>query len=395
MSVKAFCPKRMRSDFPILSRGDLIYLDQAATALKPQCVVDAIYHYYAQESGTVHRAIYDLSAVVTQKYESVREKVGHFIHAGRKEEVVFTKGTTDGINLLANSLNLQAGDEVLISAMEHHSNIIPWQLACQRTGAKLKVIPVTEEGSFNLDAFQNMLSKHTKLVSIAHMTNVTGTIYPVQAIIDKAHLVGAQVMLDGAQAIAHLPVDVQALDVDYYVFSGHKMYGPTGIGILYGKYELLEALSPYQGGSDMIEAVSFDTSTFQPPPLKFEAGTPPIASVIGLGAAIDYLNTLDREAAYQWEMELCQRAVHGLSDEKVLGKGSLLSFVINGCHPLDVGTLLNLRGIAVRTGHLCSQPTMDHFGIQHAIRASFSPYNTIEEVEIFLDAISAIKKDLR
>ena len=279
--------------------------------------------------------------------------------------------------------------------MEHHSNIVPWQLACRHTGAKLRIIPVTQEGEFDLDEFQNMLSEQTRLVSVAHMTNVTGTIYPVQTIIEKAHAVGAQVVLDGAHAIAHLSVDIQALDVDYYVFSGHKLYGPTGIGILYGKYELLEALSPYQGGSDMIETVSFAGSTFQAPPLKFEAGTPSIASVLGLGAAIDYLNTFDREAALQWEIELKQRALEGLSDAQILGNGHLLSFVLDDCHPLDVGTFLNLKGIAVRTGHLCSQPTMDQFRVQHAIRLSFGPYNTFEEVDAFLETLSAIKKDLQ
>ena len=394
MSVKTFCPKEIRADFPLLDSEDLIYFDSAATALKPRCVIDAIQRYYAEESGTVHRAIYDLAANATQKYDLVREKVQQFLGARHKEEIVFTKGTTGGINLLAHSIQLQQGDEVLISAMEHHSNIVPWQLACQRTGAQLKVIPVTEDGSFDLGAFEQLLSEKTKLVSIAHMTNVTGTVYPVEIVIEKAHAAGAKVILDGAQAIVHLPVDVQALDVDYYVFSGHKLYGPTGVGILYGKYELLEALSPYQGGGDMIETVSFARTTFQPPPLKFEAGTPPIASIMGLGAAIDYVNTLDREAALQWEMELRQAAVTGLSDATIFGQGHLLSFVLDGCHPLDVGTLLNLKGIAVRTGHLCSQPTMTHFGVQHAIRLSFSPYNTLQEVDAFLTALSDIKKDL-
>ena len=396
-----FDVKSIRKDFPILKRKvndkPLVYFDNAATSQTPQQVIDVIVDYYSNYNANIHRGVHALSQEATDAYEQARIKLQKHFNIPNAYQTLFTSGTTHGINIVASGYAkiLEQGDEVIVSALEHHSNIVPWQLACRHTGAKLRIIPVTQEGEFDLDEFQNMLSEQTRLVSVAHMTNVTGTIYPVQTIIEKAHAVGAQVVLDGAQAIAHLSVDVQALDVDYYVFSGHKLYGPTGIGILYGKYELLEALSPYQGGSDMIETVSFAGSTFQAPPLKFEAGTPSIASVLGLGAAIDYLNTFDREAALQWEIELKQRALEGLSDAQILGNGHLLSFVLDDCHPLDVGTFLNLKGIAVRTGHLCSQPTMDHFRVQHAIRLSFGPYNTFEEVDAFLETLSAIKKDLQ
>ena len=373
----------LRSDFPLLNQSNApIYLDSAATALKPKPVIDAINTYYSQESGTVHRAVYQLAQVASEKYSAVRDKAKAFLNAKRSDEVIFTKGTTDGINLIAATFPFKPGDEILISAMEHHSNIVPWQLIAKKTGAAVKMIPVTPEGDLDLAAFQTLLSPKTKLVSIAHMTNVTGTIYPVEKVIELAHAAKAKVFLDGAQAAPHLNIDVQKLDVDFYAFSGHKLYGPTGIGILYGKYELLDGLQPYQGGSDMIDQVSFDGSTFQKPPLKFEAGTPSIANVMGLGAAFDYVKNHCID-----ESELTSFAITELSkipNLRILGepksRGPLVSFVIDGAHPLDVGTLLGLKGVYVRTGHLCSQPTMQHFGITQAIRMSFGLYNTAEDV---------------
>ena len=329
----------------------------------------------------------------------MRRKAQTFIHAARPEEIIFTRGTTDGLNLIAQTFALNPGDEILISAMEHHSNIVPWQMLAARTGAVLRAIPVDDFGDLNLDALQTMLSPQAKLLSIAHMTNVTGTIYPIQTVIEMAHNVGCKVCIDGAQAAPHLPIDVQDLDADFYVFSGHKLYGPTGIGILYGKYALLESLPPYQGGSDMIDQVTLQTSTYQKPPLKFEAGTPSIAAVLGLGAAIDYL-TAHRNPEHEKAL-LCYAleklpTVPGL---RILGcpknRGPLITFIIDDVHPLDVGTLLDLKRICVRTGHLCSQPTMQRFGISAAIRISFGLYNTYADIDQCTQALCSVLQQLK
>ena len=384
----------LRDQFPMLQDENLVYLDSAATSLTPQCVIDAISNYYSKGRGTVHRAVYDLAEGASALHHQTREKCAKFINASSSDEIVFTKGTTDSINLLANSLSFDAGDEILVSAMEHHSNIVPWQAVAKRSGAVLRIIPVTCDGDLDMDAFEAMLGPKTRLVSIAHMTNVTGTIYPVKDVIEKAHTVSALVMLDGAQAAPHLTIDVQALDVDFYAFSGHKLYGPTGVGVFYGKYEHLEKLSPYQMGSDMIDQVSFKRSTFQKPPLKFEAGTPAISSIIGLGAAFDFVSQNRKEAL----TDDAQKALESIPGLKILGnpkmRGPLFSFTIDGLHPLDVGMLLNLKGICVRTGHLCSQPTMQHFGITEAIRISFGLYTTTDEIERFKSALLEVVSTL-
>lgn len=389
-----FCNKE---GFPQLQKEGVIYFDSAATALKPQCVIDAITRFYSLEYGTVHRAIYDFAESATAKYSAVRTQIQKFLNAASPEEIIFTKGTTESINLVASSFGsfLKAGDEVLISQMEHHSNIVPWQLVCQRTGAVLKIIPMNEKGELILGP----ITPRTKIVSIAHISNALGTLNPIKEIIQLAHAQGAKVLIDGAQSAGHLPIDVQDLDADFFAFSGHKVFGPTGVGILYGKKELLEKMPPYQGGGDMIEKVTFARTTFQKPPLKFEAGTPMIAEVIGLGAALSYIESLGRANIWAHGQELLAYATQKLSPYvRILGtalqKGPILTFVIHGIHPLDLGTLLNLRKIAVRTGHLCAQPALDHFGVTAAVRLSFAPYNTIEEIDVFTDALQEIISQL-
>lgn len=399
--MQVFDVWRIRKDFPMLKKTmngkALIYLDSAATAQKPYPVIQAMQRFYTEEYGTVHRAVYELAAHSTEMYTAVRGKVQKFINAAEEEEIVFTRGTTESINLVAHSFGkafIQAGDEIIISEMEHHSNIVPWQLFCKEHGVKLNFIPINENGELRLDVFDEILSEKTKLVSIAHIANATGTINPIKEIIKRAHSVGAKVMIDGAQAASHLVIDVQDLDADFYAFSGHKMYGPTGVGILYGKQELLEAMPPFLGGGDMVEEVFMDHATFQPAPLKFEAGTPSIGQVIGLGAAIDYLESIGRESIDAWHTKLLQYATEKFSAIKglrILGtaseKSSIISFTFDGLHPLDLGTILGLKGIAIRTGHLCAQPTLRHFGITTAARLSFGIYNTTEEVEHCVNAI--------
>lgn len=387
----------MKKDFPIFKNKQLTYLDSAATTQKPQLVIDAIRRFYEEEYGTVHRAVYSLAARATEKYNLVREKVQHFIHAQEKEEIVFTKSTTEAINLVAAVFPFAPGDEILISEMEHHSNIVPWQLACARTGARLKVIPISDTGEILLDAYKKLLSPRTKLVSVAHISNVLGTLNPISEMAALAHAHGAKILVDGAQSIAHLAVDVQKLDVDFFVFSGHKAYGPTGIGVLYGKKELLEKLPPYQGGGDMVETVTFEKTTYQKPPLKFEAGTPMIAEVIGLGAALDYLNQTGLTFIAAKEHELLKEATQKLLEIpglRILGtapnKGAIISFVIEGVHPLDLGTLLDLRGIAVRTGHHCAQPLLRRFGLTAATRVSFGVYNSSEDIKALIQALKEI-----
>ena len=399
--VNPFDVRRVREDFPMLKKmmngRHLIYLDTAATSQKPQSVIDAIHTFYSLEYGTVHRAIYELAAHSTEMYSTVRTKVQQFIGAREEEEIIFTRGTTESINLVAHSYGrafLKKGDEIIISEMEHHSNIVPWQLLAKERGLKLKYIPMSLEGELRLDVFKELLSERTKLVSVAHIANATGTINPIEEIISLAHQAGAKVLIDGAQAASHLPLNVEALDVDFYAFSGHKIYGPTGIGVLYGKRELLKDMPPFIGGGDMIETVTMEESTFQDPPLRFEAGTPSIAEVIGLGAAIDYIESLGRENIEEWLNHLLSHATEKLlevSGLKIIGtakkKGPIISFVLDDLHPLDLGTLLGLKGIAIRTGHLCAQPALSRFGLKSIARISLGIYNTLSDIDNAVEAI--------
>lgn len=400
---------KVRSDFPMLSRTmhgkPLIYLDSAATAQKPQAVIDCVNDYYRDHCGTVHRAIYELSVYATQEYSSVRGRVAAFMNAEHVEEIIFTRGTTESINMVAYSFGkafIQPGDEVLISEMEHHSNIVPWQMMCEDRGAVLRVAPINDRGELILDEFAKLLNHKTKIVAITHISNALGTINPIKEIATMVHQTNAKLLVDGAQAAPHLSINVQDLDVDFYVFSGHKVYGPTGIGVLYGKKDLLNAMPPYQGGGDMIETVTFEKTTYNVLPMKFEAGTPMIAQVIGLGAAIDYMKNVGLQAIENYEQSLYHHAMEGMS--KIEGirfigtaehKASIISFLIDGLHPLDVGTMLDLKGIALRTGHLCAQPVMRHFGIPGTLRASFAFYNTKEEVDRFIVALQEAIRILR
>ncbi len=399
--VNSFDVRRVREDFPMLKKKmngrQLIYLDTAATSQKPQSVIDAIHTFYSAEYGTVHRAIYELAAHSTEMYSIVRTKVQHFVGAREEEEIIFTRGTTESINLVAHSYGrafLKKGDEIIISEMEHHSNIIPWQILAKEKGLKLKYIPMTLEGELRLDVFKELLTERTKLVSVAHIANATGTINPIEEIISLSHEVGARVLIDGAQAASHFRLNVESLDVDFYAFSGHKIYGPTGIGVLYGKRELLKDMPPFIGGGDMIETVTMEESTFQDPPLRFEAGTPSIGGVIGLGAAIDYIESLGRENIEKWLGQLLSHATEKLlkiSGLKVIGtskkKGPIISFVLDALHPLDLGTLLGLKGIAIRTGHLCAQPALLRFGLKSIARISLGVYNTLSDIDAAVEAI--------
>jgi cysteine desulfurase / selenocysteine lyase len=383
----------------------LVYLDSAATSLKPQAVIDAVSQFYTENYGTVHRAVYSLAGASTAHYNAVRSQVQQFLHAQSSDEIIFTKGTTEAVNLVAFSFGeafVQPGDEILISAMEHHSNIVPWQLMCQRKRAHLKIIPVLESGELDWEAYEKLLTPRTKLVSVAHISNVLGMINPIKKIVESAHRMGAKVFVDGAQSAPHLPIDVQDLGCDFFAFSGHKVYGPTGIGILYGKRELLRQMPPYQGGGDMIEAVSFEKTTFQEPPLKFEAGTPLIAEVIGLGAALDYVKSYGHAAIAAHEADLIRHAVQQLSQiegMKILGgienRSSLVAFNIEDVHPLDAATMLDLKGIAVRSGHLCAQPLLQRFGCTSALRLSIAPYNTVEEIAYFCAELASVAPALR
>lgn len=407
--MKTYDLQKIRADFPMLSKSmhgkPLIYFDNAATTQKPLVVIETVKDFYTNYYGTVHRAIYDLSVHATAAYQQVREEVRALLNAEKVEEIIFTKGTTEAINLVASSFGkafIKAGDEILISEVEHHSNIVPWQMLCEERGAQLKTIPVNDLGVLDLVAYRKLLSPKTRLVSIAHISNVLGTVNPIKEIVSLAHTKGAKVLIDGAQAASHMPVDVQDLNADFYVFSGHKFYGPTGIGVLYGKAELLNALPPYQGGGDMINAVTFERTTYADLPLKFEAGTPLIAEVLGLGAAIRYVKEIGFESIKKQEHLLLEKAtallkqIEGL---KIIGeapqKAALISFHVENAHPLDIATLLDLKGIAVRTGHLCSQPAMHRFGVSAVCRASFSFYNTEEEVAFFASALKDAIKSLR
>lgn len=397
----------IRKDFPILNRQvngqDLVYLDNAATSQTPRQVIDVIVDYYSRYNANIHRGVHTLSQEATDAYERARQKIRKHFNAEKAKEIILTSGTTHSINLVANGFSyfLSKGDEVLVSAMEHHSNIVPWQMLCEQTGAQLKVIPMNQNGELIMSDYKALLSSNTKLVFCNHVSNALGTINPVKEIIDEAHEVGAAVLIDGAQSAAHLSVDVQALDVDFYTASAHKMCGPTGVGMLYGKESWLEKLPPYQGGGEMIEEVTFEGTTYAGLPHKFEAGTPNIAGGIAFGAALDYLNDLGFEALAQYENHLLNYAtaqlkrIEGL---KIYGeaanKTSVISFNIEGVHPYDIGTILDKLGIAVRTGHHCAQPIMDFYQIPGTVRASFSFYNTKEEVDRLVEGVKKAKQML-
>ncbi|GAB4193936.1 MAG: cysteine desulfurase [Simkaniaceae bacterium] len=400
--------QRLRKDFPVLQQKvhgfPLIYLDTAATAQKPHAVIQAMSHFYAHQYGTVHRGAYHLSVKATDAYFAVRQKVKDWIHAASEEEIIFTKGTTDAINLVASSYGrmLQAGDEIILTVMEHHSNIVPWQLLAEQKHLKIHYVPIDAKGELDLGIFAQLLSKKTKIVSLAHVANSTGTVNPIEQVISLVRKTGAVVVIDGAQAAPHMPLDMQKLDADFYAFSGHKLYGPTGVGVLYGKKHLLEKMPPYQGGGDMIDAVSLQKTTYAPPPQKFEAGTPMIAEVIGLGAAMDYLKAIGMEAIQLHEQKLLDYAAEQLQQVpgmQFIGtakeKGAILSFIIEGLHPLDIASLLNAKGIAIRTGHLCAQPTLEHFGLKALCRASFGLYNTKEEIDLLFQQVKKIQELLK
>ena len=388
-----------RKDFPMIC-DEQIYFDTAATAQKPQVVIEALTDFYSHHYGTVNRGVYKLAREATDLYQGARQKVQRFLNAEHTEEIVFTRGTTASLNLLARSYGaafIRSGDAIIISEIEHHSNIVPWQMMCEERGAVLRIVPVNEAGELIFEEFVAQLDEKVKLVSLAHLSNVLGTLHPAQKIIEEAHKVGAHVCLDGAQAAAHLPVDVQALDVDFYAFSGHKLYGPTGVGVLYGKRELLEKMEPVEGGGDMIENVTLLETTYTRLPTKFEAGTPMIAEVVALGAAIDYLTEIGMDTVASWEQELLAYATKKLTQVeglKIIGtsphKGAIISFTIEKVHPLDLATLLDCRGIAIRTGHHCSQPAMERFGIQSTARLSFGIYNTFEEIDQFVVSLKSI-----
>ena len=397
---KAFNVRAIREQFPALSQKiynkNLIYFDNGATSQKPAMVLDAINQYYSKDNANIHRGVHFMSQHATTEYETARKTIQTYIHAKSSDEIIFTKGTTDGINLIASSYGelLAEGDEILITAMEHHSNIVPWQMLCQRKNLTLKVAPINLKGELITEEFDRLLTDKTKLVSVTHISNTLGTINPVAEIIKKAHAVGAKVVVDGAQSIQHMAIDVQALDCDFFVFSGHEVFGPTGIGVLYGKEALLEKMPPYQGGGDMIAKVTFERTTYNELPFKFEAGTPHIAGGICLGKAFEFLNGLDLQAIQTYEKEITEYAqdlLDTFEDLSIIGeakhKTSVVSFSIKGIHPFDIGTLLDKQGIAVRTGHHCTQPLMDFYKIPGTIRASFAFYNTKEEIDTFIEAV--------
>lgn len=404
---RTFNVDEVRNDFPILERlvngKPLVYLDNAATSQKPRNVIDAISHYYTHENANIHRGLHFLSELATEAYEGARLKVKEFLNAMSVSEIIFVRGATEGINLVANSLcrsgYFEDGDEIIISHMEHHSNIVPWQLLCDRRNLNLKVVPVNDKGEFIFEEFEKLLSDRTKLVSVVHISNALGTINPVKEIVKKAHERDIPVLLDGAQAVPHSKVDVQDLDCDFYVFSGHKVFGPTGIGVLYGKTEFLDKMPPFQGGGDMIREVSFEGTTFDDLPQKFEAGTPNIVGGIALGAAIDYMNSFKIQDIVDHEDSILKYATNRLSEIeglKIIGtsdnKASVISFIIEGIHPYDIGTIIDTDGIAIRTGHHCTMPLIKRFGLPATARASFSIYNRIEDVDQLYNALLKVKK---
>ena len=394
-TISAFDVRSIRKYFPILDRElndkRLVYFDNAATSQKPQVVIDALVNYYSHYNANIHRGIHTLAEEATAAYESTRVAVRRFINAALPEEIIFTRGATEGLNLVAYTYgrqNINAGDEIIISGMEHHSNIVPWQILCKEKKAVLKVIPIKEDGELDFDAYKNLLSSKTKLVSVVHASNSLGTINPVKEIIDAAHRVGAAVMIDGAQSTVHLDIDVQEMDCDFFAFSGHKVYGPTGVGVLYGKKEFLESMPPFMGGGEMIKEVTFEKTTYADLPYKFEAGTPNIADTVALKSALDFIEKVGKESIRNHEMDLLRYATEqmkAIPSLKLIGnakeKVSVVSFVIKNIHPQDLGVLLDNQGIAVRTGHHCTQPVMDYFKIPGTVRASFAMYNTKEEID--------------
>jgi len=397
---------KLREDFPVLKQTihgkPLVYLDNAATAQKPQSVIDAIVKFYAVDCANIHRGVHELSQRSTKTYELTRAKVQKFLNARHQHEIIFVRGTTEGINLVTQTWgrkNVKAGDEIIVAGLEHHSNIVPWQMLCEETGAHLRVIPIDDRGDLILDEYAKLLNPRTRMVAIGHVSNALGTINPVRKIIEMAHTAGALTLVDGAQAVPHMKVDVQALDADFYAFSGHKLFGPTGIGVLYGKTDLLNAMPPYQGGGDMIRTVTFEKTTYNDLPYKFEAGTPDIAGGIGLGAAVDYVNHVGIEniAAYEHELLLYgTEAVSRIPGLRIIGtareKAAVISFVMEGIHPHDIGTVLDRMGIAVRTGHHCAQPVMDRYQIPATTRASFAFYNTTAEIDSLVAGLHKVKE---
>jgi len=398
--------ERIRKDFPALGQHvhgkPLVYLDNAATSQKPQVVIDALTTYYSADNANVHRGVHALSERATQAYEAARVGVQRFLNAAEAREVVFVRGATEGINLVANSYGtrwIEAGDEVLVSAMEHHSNIVPWQILCEARGARLRVIPINDRGELRLDECEQLIGPRTKLVAITHVSNALGTINPVRRIVEMAHARGTPVLIDGAQAAPHLRIDVQALDCDFYTFSSHKAFGPTGIGALYGKAEWLERMPPYQGGGDMIKSVTFEGTVYNDLPYKFEAGTPHIAGAIGLGAAVEYLTGLGLERMAEYEHDLLAYGTEALSrlpGVRLIGtaehKAAVLSFVVEGVHAHDVGTILDREGIAVRTGHHCAMPVMQRFGVPATVRASLTFYNTHQELDALVRGLERVRE---
>ena len=401
--------RRRREDFPALRQRvhgrPLVYLDNGATTQKPQAVIDAETTFYARDNANVHRAVHALGERATGAYEAARRKVQRFVNASAPEEIVFVRGTTEAINLVAQSYarpRLAPGDEVVVSAMEHHSNIVPWQLVCGETGALLKVAPISDAGALELEAYERLLGPRTRLVAVTHVSNALGSIVPLDRVIAAAHARGVPVLVDGAQAVSHLPLDVQALDCDFYAFSGHKMFGPTGIGVLYAKAALLEAMPPYQGGGEMIRSVTFEKTLYNDIPYKFEAGTPNVAGAIGLGAAVDYVSMVGRQAIFAHERELLRYATHamaGIPGLRIVGtaneKAAILSFTLDGIHAHDVGTILDRHGVAIRAGHHCAMPLMQRFGLAATARASLALYNSPEDVDALVAGVQAAREMFR
>jgi cysteine desulfurase / selenocysteine lyase len=405
-NAQAFDVERVRRDFPILQAmihgKPLVYLDNAATSQKPTQVIEAMRRYYETGNANIHRGVHYLSEHATEEHEAARTTAQRFINAAHAHEIIFVRGTTEGVNLVAQTYgraNVRAGDEVLITAMEHHSNIVPWQLLCEERGAKLRVAPINDAGELVMDEFAKLLNERTKIVAVTHVSNALGTINPIKHIVELAHQHNAPVLVDGAQAVPHLSVDVRELGVDFYTFSGHKVYGPTGIGILYGKSSLLDAMPPYQGGGDMISSVTFEKTLYNKLPFKFEAGTPHVAGAIGLAAALDYVNNVGvaNVGAYEHRvLEYATKSVGSIPGIRLFGtakqKASVLSFTVEGIHPHDIGTILDQEGIAVRTGHHCAQPIMQRYGIPATARASFAMYNTIQEVDALVRGIQKVRE---
>lgn len=401
--------EKIREDFPILSRNvygkPLVYFDNAATTQKPKAVLDRIVYAYENENANIHRGVHYLSNIATEAHEEARKNVARFINAADSAEVLFTRGTTESINLVARTLAEQIckpGDEILVSEMDHHSNIVPWQMVAERTGARVIPVPITDSGELRMDLFENMLSVRTKIVAIAHVSNVLGTVNPIKPIIDKAHAIGAKVLIDGAQAIAHIKVDVQALDADFYAFSGHKIYAPNGIGVLWGKRVVLESMPPFMGGGEMIENVSFEKTTYNRLPYKYEAGTPDYVGSRALASALDYISGIGIESIAEYEHQLTVYATEKLLDiegVRIIGtaenKSSVISFVVDGVHPYDIGSMLDKFGIAIRTGHHCAEPLMNRYSIPGTVRASFSFYNTMQEIDYFIASLNRILTILR